>query len=95
VLEFIARHGSIRIADDGIKLAPLAIDRHWLELETIANVAFFKTLLRGSQLTSAGEVFLTHRVDDVRRRGEPSRPRASFQAYLKSYSLVTRHSADR
>ena len=59
-VDAVARHGSIRKAAEALNLAPSALNRQILDLETDLGSALFERLPRGMRLTAAGEMFLAY-----------------------------------
>lgn len=59
-LDAVARCGSIRKAAETVHIAPSALDRHILELESQLGTPLFERLARGVRPTAAGEIFLQY-----------------------------------
>jgi len=59
-VDAVARHGSIRKAAEALNVAPSALNRQILDLETDLGSALFERLPRGMRPTAAGEIFLAY-----------------------------------
>ena len=59
-VDVVARTGSIRKAAEALNLAPSALSRQILDLESDLGSALFERLPRGMRLTAAGEMFLAY-----------------------------------
>ena len=59
-VEAVARSGSIRKAAESVHIAPSALDRRILELESQLGTPLFERLARGVRPTAAGEIFLEY-----------------------------------
>jgi DNA-binding transcriptional LysR family regulator len=59
-VDAVARHGSIRKAAEVLNVAPSALNRQILDLETDLGSALFERLPRGMRPTAAGELFLAY-----------------------------------